>query len=219
MDGELLTADEIRTLQRDNPQGLFAHLHDVQRAFLFGVEDHRDEPEAWGGEVRLTINRNIVLHFVPRLNSEMSGLEELPQFCVFPDDARADSAEDTSQRIDDDEEIPGVVFYVDPDEYDRMVGEATRVSERFGDLDLIPDTYFLDTELIAFVNRTVLEHGTVRTEREYDFKRGMFGGSQPPPLDDEPDEALPRIEDRDDPSADEDDDDDLDGKHLRTLKL
>lgn len=214
---ELLRADEIRTLQRDNPQGLFAHLHDVMRAFLFGVEDHRDEPDRWGGEVRITINRNVVLHLVPGFNDDMLSVEELPQFCVFPHEDLADSAEDTSQEVDGDP-IPGVVFYVTPDEYDRLVGEALQVSERYGDLDLIPDTYFLDTELIAFLNRTVLEHATVRAEREYDFKRGMVGGTMPPPLDDDDESELPRIEDEDDPSEDEDEDD-RDGEHLRTIKL
>lgn len=213
---ELLSEDEIRTLQRDNPQGLFAHLHQVMRAYLFGVENHREEFDEWGGEVRITINRNVVLHLVPDFNDGMPTVDELPQFCVFPDEDRADSAEDTSQEADGDE-IPGVVFYVAPDEYDRLVGEALQVHERFGDLDLIPDTYFLDTELIAFLNRTVLEHGTVRAEREYDFKRGMIGGTHAPPLDEDESE-LERIADASEPSEDEEPDD-RDGEHLRTLKL
>ena len=99
----------------------------------------------------------------------------------------------------------------------RLVGEALQVHERFGDLDLIPDTYFLDTELIAFLNRTVLEHGTVRAEREYDFKRGMVGGTHAPPLDEDESE-LERIDDASEPSEDEEPDD-RDGEHLRTLKL
>lgn len=203
VDGDTLTLDEMRALRQDNPQGLFRHLATVQRAFLFGVEDHREDDagdERWGGEVRVVVNRNVEVHFVPALNEAMRTMGELPQFCVFPSEERADAIEETSVLLDDGDEVKGAIFYVDPTEYDVLVGAATRVVERYEDWDAIPDTYFLDSPLVQFLDRIVLEHDAVRAEREFDFRRGLVGGA--PPSQD--------LEDEPPPVIGEDDDDDPD---------
>jgi hypothetical protein len=196
---DALSLPELRTLRQDNPQRLFRHLADVQRSFLFGIEDHREEDERWGGEVRVIVNKNVELHFVPCFNESMRTKEELPQFCVFPSEERADSVEDTSLRLEeDDETIEGAIFYVDPTEYDVLLGAAIEVLEHYEDWDVIPDTYFLESPLVQFIDRTVLEHTAVRAEREYDFRRGLVGGA-PPPQEELEDEPAPVIADEDDP--------------------
>lgn len=248
--GDILELAELQTLRQDNPRGLFKHLSEVQRSFLFGVEDHREDDDRWGGEVRVILNRNIELHFVPAFNDAMSVTAELPQFCVFPSEARADTVQDTTLVLDEDGEvIPGAIFYVDPTEYDVMVGAATEVVERYEGWDLIPDTYFLDTPLIQFIERVVLEHTAIKAEREYDFRRGLVGGAPPeePALEDEPAPIIGEDEDEDegytahpdlllgedspdqdapdeddDEGADPDDDEDDEGgrpKHFRTIRL
>lgn len=198
VEGDALSLEELRTLRHDNPTGLFRHLADVQKAFLFGVEDHREEEERWGGEVRVIVNRNVELHFVPALSDAMRTMDELPQFSVFPSEERADTVEQTSQLIDDGEEVKGAIFYVDPTEYDVLVGAATEVIDRYEDFDLIPDTYFLESPLLQFVERTVLEHELVRAEREFDFRRGLVGGAPPPAEEELEDEPLPVIGQDDD---------------------
>jgi hypothetical protein len=245
--GDILDLTELQTLRTDNPQGLFKHLSEVQRSFLFGVEDHRDEASRWGGEVRVILNRNIELHFVPGFNEAMSAKGELPQFCVFPDEARADTVEDTSLLLEEEgEEIKGAIFYVDPTEYDVMVGAATEVVERYATWDLIPDTYFLDTPLIQFIERVVLEHTAIKAEREYDFRRGLVGGAPPDAeaLEDEPvpvigeeeedegytahpdlllgaDEGEPSDDELDEDEDGDDEEDDEGGrpKHFRSIPL
>jgi len=44
---------------------------------------------------------------------------------------------------------------------------------------VIPDTYFLETELVQLITTRVLEHDTVKAERQYDFRRGLVGGEPP----------------------------------------
>lgn len=227
---EPLTRDEIRSLRHTAPERLFRHLSQVERSFLFGVAARRSDPEGWGGEWEVTINRNLVLHFVPGFNRDMTRVEELPQFTVAPSEERPGSAEDTEQVLEDDgERIPGVVFWVEPGDYAQMVEELGEIAARYEDLDILPDTYFLETELVDFLTRTVLEHPTVRIEREFDWKRGLVGGA--PPSDEPEDEPeLDRIEDVDDPETDEEllsggesrpdpEYDVFEGPHLRTIKF
>ena len=175
-----LSLELLRQLRREDPARLFAHIDQVHRSFVFGVEDHREQRDQWGGELRVLLNRNLVLHFVSGFNAAMETDDELPQFCVRPDLGRADLEIETTQILEEDGlEIPGVIFCVEPSDYDRYVGEALRIRERYEDWDLIPDTYYLETELLGFLNRVVLEHPTVQAERKLDFRRGVVGGVAP----------------------------------------
>jgi hypothetical protein len=215
---EILSLDELRDLRRTSPQRLFNYLLEIEREFIFGVEDHREEDlEGWGGELRVVINRNVVVHFVPRLNEAMTCTEELPQFTVLPDERRADSCLETSLVLEE-EVVKGVIFYVDPQDYDGLVADALRVVERYEDWDLLPDSYFLGTELISFLNRVVLDHSVVRTEREFDFRQGLVGGEGPPPLDDLDDETGELALGQGNEDEDEDEEDDLFRGHFRTLR-
>lgn len=227
---DVLTRDEIRSLRLSAPSRLFRHLSQVEREFLFGVAARRKHEEEWGGEFEVMINRNLTLHFVPRFNEAMTRLEELPQFTVFPSTVTPDTARETELVLDDDgEKIQGVVFYVDPADYGQMCEELAEVEARYRDVDIVPDTYFLDTQLVEFLTRVVLEHPTVRIEREYDFRRGLVGGERPgdEPVDEPP---LERIEDVDDPDVEEEllggpqVEQDLEyevteGPHLRTIRF
>jgi len=179
-----LSKEDFQRLRRENPQGLFRHLTELHRDFVFGVEDHRDDPQGWGGELVVVVNRNLSVHLVPRFNEAMSTIAELPQFCVFPDAEQPDQQQRT--RIDvDGEGVEGVIFFVDPDDYDTLRREAIEIADAYGDWDAIPDSYYLHTELVRFLNRVVLEDPVAAAEREFDFRLGLVGGEAPPPLDEE----------------------------------
>ncbi len=190
---EILGVTDLQTLRRDNPQRLFRHLDVVRQAFLFGVEDHTDaevegeeeEEGRWGGDFRVVINRNLVVHLLPGFREGTPSRAELPQLVVMPDADRADDAEGFEATLDGDETTRGVIFWVDPFDYDVLAREAQRIAAQYPGWDMIPDSYFLDTDLVRFISRTILEHPVVRAEQEYDFRLGMAGGTEAPPLDDE----------------------------------
>ncbi len=234
--GDVLELPALRALRRDAPAQLFRHLDELRRSFLFGVEDHRDDeaPEAWGGAVRVTLNRNVVLHFVRGLGPGMPTEDDLPQFAVLPDEDRADSAVERELEVEG-ETFKGVTFYVDPNEWDQLVGHAIAAHERYEDWEAIPDVWFADGPLVPFVTSVVFEHPVVRAEREYDFRRGLVGGKGPPDdLDEEEDEAGPITFADEDEEEEEEEDGDGDGdgeeegggdgdeeddRHFRTFRL
>ncbi len=184
--GENLSLTELRQLRRDEPRKLFAYLKQVERDFVFGVEDHREEADEWGGEFRVLINRNIELHLVPRFNSAMEKRDELPQYVIMSDTELAGTEDEREIVIDDDgETVKGVTFHVDPDAYDRIRDELAEIVGQYDDFDVIPDTYFLETELVQLLSRRVLEHEAIKEERAYDFRRGLVGGEGPSDLDGE----------------------------------
>ena len=187
MQEDVLSLAELRQLRRDSPTKLFAHLREVERDFVFGVEDHREEVDEWGGEYRVLVNRNIELHLVPRFNAQMEKVDELPQYVIMPDDELAGTDAERGITIDDEgETVPAVVFYVEPDRYDRLVDELGEIVDRYDDFDVIPDTYFLETELVHMLTTRILEHEVVKKERAFDFRRGLVGGEAPPlPSDDD----------------------------------
>jgi hypothetical protein len=200
---DILTDDQFRTLQRDNPKALLRLLEDTRRSFVFGIEDRRDdESGAWGGALRVVINRNLTLHLVTGFNDDMSSREELPQFCLFPNPDRADQTEETSIAVDDFT-VKGLIFYVDPFDLDVYLREAALIAEAYPTWDAIPDTYYLDHELVQFVTRTVLDEPLIAAERKFDFRRGIVGGVAPPPIDETEYTAQELIESE---STDEDED-------------
>ncbi|MGH7294761.1 MAG: hypothetical protein ACRELB_07510, partial [Polyangiaceae bacterium] len=68
----MLTHEEARRLLKDAPRELDRRAVEERSDFLFGVRDLRAEfGREWGGEVRVLVNMNFVLHFVPRHTEEM----------------------------------------------------------------------------------------------------------------------------------------------------
>lgn len=186
MEGDNLSLKELRQLRRNQPQKLFQYIKEVERDFVFGVEDYREEPDAWGGQFRVVVNRNIDLHLVPRFNAAMEKLDELPQFAVMPDPELGGTEDERDIVIDEDgETVKGVTFYVEPDTFDRLMEELAEIVGQYDDFDVIPDTYFLDTELVQLLIRRVLEHDAIKAERAFDFRRGLVGGVAPADLEDE----------------------------------
>lgn len=232
--GDVLELPTLRALRRDAPAQLFRHLDELRRSFLFGVEDRRDDedPEPWGGVVRVTLNQNVVLHFVRGLGPGMPTEDDLPQFAVLPDEDRADAAVEREVEVDG-ETFKGVTFYVDPNEWDQLVGHALAAHERYEDWEAIPDVWFADGPLVPFVTSVVFEHPVVRAEREYDFRRGLVGGKGPPDdLEEEEDAAPVKFTDEDDEDEEGGEDDEGDGdeveegeegedddRHFRTFRL
>jgi hypothetical protein len=187
VEGDNLSLAELRQLRKDQPRKLFAYLQQVERDFVFGVEDHREEEDEWGGEFRVLVNRNIELHLVPRFNAAMESSEELPQYVVMPDAELAGTEEEREIVFDesDGETVKGVTFYVEPDTYDRLRDELAEIVGQYDDFDVIPDSYFLETELVQLLSRRILDNEVVKAERAYDFRRGLVGGPAPADLDDE----------------------------------
>ncbi len=203
---DILTDAQFRTLQRDNPKALFRLIEETRRCFVFGIEDRRDDESGdWGGALRVVLNRNLTLHLVTGFNEDMSTREELPQFCLFPNEDRADQTEETSIEVDEFT-VKGLIFYVDPFDLDVYVREAALIAEAYPTWDAIPDTYYLDNELIRFITRSVLEEPLIAAERKFDFRRGFVGGLAPPPIDETNYTAQELIES--DSTADGDEDDD-----------
>lgn len=184
--GAILRCEELMALRRDNPEKLMRHLDGVRRSFLFGVEDGTDREEGdWGGDFRVLINRNVTLHLLPNFRDGTATRDELPQFVVIPDEDRADTREEHTVPVDEEERAPAVIFWVDPFDYDVLAREAQEIAAEYPGWDLIPDTYYLHTDLVKFVERVVFEDAVVRAEREYDFRMGVVGGVAPAPLDEE----------------------------------
>ncbi|MGE0711939.1 MAG: hypothetical protein AB7N76_03240 [Planctomycetota bacterium] len=204
---DILEIDELRELRARNPEGLYRHLDRLCQRFLFGVERRE---EGWGGAYRVLINRNLSLHLAHGFDDEMPDLESLPQFCAMPSDERPDQAQDTTQDLGGGETLRGVLFWVDPFDFDDLLRDAGRIAEEYPDWDAIPDSYYLDSELVRWLTRTVLEHPTLAAEREFDFRLGL-PGLVPPELPEE--EMLSAADlisgDDDDDDRDEDDDDEL----------
>lgn len=172
----MLTHEETLRLKNEAPEELARRALEERSEFLFGVRDLREElGRSWGGELRVMINHNVVVHFVPRYNDEMRNLDELPQFAVFPDDEReGDDRTHTYEGVKDLDPFDGVVFYVSADRYCQLVRELGAVSDRYGDYPRLPDTLFGEAEFVRLLTTRVLEHRLVRQERSYDFSKLTF---------------------------------------------
>ncbi|GIW70506.1 MAG: hypothetical protein KatS3mg102_0048 [Planctomycetota bacterium] len=80
-----LTMEEALRLGRERPQELQRRALAEREEFVFAVRDMRASyGQEWGGELRVLINGNVVLHLLPAFNEHMRDEDELPQFCVMP---------------------------------------------------------------------------------------------------------------------------------------
>jgi hypothetical protein len=172
----MLTHEEALRLKNEAPHELDRRALEEREDFLFGVHDLRASfGREWGGEFRVGVNMNVVLHFVPRLNAEMRVEAELPQFAVVPDDDRA--GEDHAHPYEgwkDLEPFEGVIFYVSREQYDEIAEELATVAARYGDYARLPDTLYPGAAFVRLIATRVLEHPVVRAERQYDFSKRTF---------------------------------------------
>lgn len=174
---QIIDVMQLKQLRESNPAGLYRHLNALSQRFVFGVE----RQEGWGGPFRVLLNRNISLHLVHGFGEDMPDRDHLPQFCVLPSDTRPDTSESHSIFVED-EEIRGMIFWVDPFDLDDLMRDAGRIAEEYPDWDVLPDSYFLDTQLIQWIGRVVLDEPRINTEREFDFRLG-YPGLKPQPLE------------------------------------
>lgn len=174
--GRMLTHDEAQRLKRDAPRELDRRALEERRDFLFGVRDLRAKfGEEWGGEFRIFINQNVVLHLVPGFTDEMYGEAELPQFAVIPDDDRdGQDRTHTYEGFKDLDSFEGVIFYVSRDLYRALVDELADVAARYADYPRLPDMLYPESNFVRLIAERVLEHPVVRAEREYDFSKREF---------------------------------------------
>lgn len=210
--GEILDIEQLRRLREDNPGGLYRYLDSLAQRFLFGIEP----TVGWGAPFRILINRNLALHLVRAFDEDMPDRDHLPQFCALPSDSVPDTAESTSIWVEG-EEIRGTVFWVDSYDFDDLLRDAGRIAEEYPEWDMIPDSYYLDSDLVRWIARVVLEEPRITSEREFDFRLG-FPGMRPPPIDEEEmyaAEDLISSRDEDDEEEEEDDDEPLQG--MRTI--
>lgn len=181
----MLTLQELRRLQTNDPSELYEWLELDVRQFLFGVVDQTAAfGETWGGSYKLVVNQNVVVEFVPCFTEEMHSFPCLPQFTVMPHTQRhgvdqlVQFAGDEAAGLDP---YNGVVFLVKPEEFAQMQEELSTVTGRYEDFMGIPDTWFLNTRLVHLISKRVLEHSEVRAERRYDFSKQAYAIFKPPP--------------------------------------
>jgi hypothetical protein len=174
-----MTHEEALRLFADSPASLMQIALHRREAFVFAVRDDRDEPaDTWGGELRVCVNQNVVLHLVPGFSEGMSTVDELPQFVAMPSQERA--GEDEKRTVAGDEEralepFEAVVFWVDPAEYERLVAELVDVAEAFGDpRAVLPDCAYPGARFVELIRERVLGHKVARDERPYDFSKRTF---------------------------------------------
>ena len=172
----MLTHEEALRLKNDAPHELARRAIEERNEFVFGVRDLRATfGREWGGEFRVIVNQNVVLHLVPRFTPDMENEAELPQFAVMPDDDH--EGEDRTHRYEgwkDLEAFDGVIFYVTHEEYDALARELAAVAERYDDFPRLPDTLYPEAQLVRLIAGRVLEHAVVRAERDYDFTKRDF---------------------------------------------
>lgn len=176
---EILDLQQLQRLRDENPAGLYRHLNALSQRFLFGVEPQ----EGWGGAYRVLLNRNVALHFAYGFDEDMPDRDHLPQFCVLPSDERPDTSETTSIFVEG-EEIRGLLFWVDSFDFDELLRDLGRIAEEYPGWDVLPDSYFLDTALVQWIARIVLDEPRITAEREFDFRLG-YPGLKPRPLETE----------------------------------
>jgi hypothetical protein len=224
-----LNALELRALAALDPKRLLRWLEDSASAYLFGVE--RFESGGWGGRHRVTVNRNVELHFVPRFNDEMLDESELPRFTVMPDDARPGGVA-VHPWQGGEEALPGepdaglrrrVIFYMSTENYLELVEELDELIESWSasphpddecatSFPFLPESLFPGLELSALLKQRVLPHEELARERRYDGRLGYPLGPQqdeeldeeiPPPIIDDDDELEEHEEWGEDPDDDE----------------
>ncbi|MHC4392437.1 MAG: hypothetical protein ACYTFT_05745 [Planctomycetota bacterium] len=174
-----MTHEEAIRLFAESPAALMQLSLQRREDFVFAVRDDRDEPaDAWGGELRVCVNQNVVLHLVPGFSEGMSTVDELPQFAVMPSSERV--GEDEQRTVAGDEErdlepFEAVVFWVEPVRYERLVAELVEVAEAFGDpRAVLPDCAYPGARFVELIRERVLGHRVARDERPYDFSKRTF---------------------------------------------
>ena len=172
----MLTREEALALKASDPREFDRRVLSERKQFVFGVRDLRREfGRDWGGEFRVFVNHNLVLHFVPRFNETMQDESELPQFAVFPDDSRdGEERRHWYEGGKDLDPYEGVIFFVTRQRYAAMVAELISVFEDYADYPRLPDTLFPGSVLVRLLSEKVLENPVVRAEREHDFTKFTF---------------------------------------------
>jgi hypothetical protein len=172
----MLTMEEARRLREDAPGDLRRRALADRRDFVFAVRDLRSAyGSEWGGELRVLINGNIVLHLARGYNDHMRTDEELPQFCIMR--APDGSGTDRVHAYDGGEELgtfEGVLFLLEPADYDAVVDELCQVAREFDEHTWLPDTLFPEGRFVHLIRTRVLEHTLVRQEAPYDFSKLRF---------------------------------------------
>ena len=180
----MISPRDLKTLRSEDPKGFLEQVREHTSKYVLGLEDHRfDRGLGWGGELRLIINANVELHFVAGFNAEMETAAELPQFCVFPDDAQAGKTRKTLLEVPDlAEPVRGTIFFVSTDEYRCLCQDVAEILERYGDFELVPDGWLATGALKQLLEKRVLEDSEVTRERRFDFRRGVVAVLAAAPL-------------------------------------
>lgn len=199
-----LNITELRALAALDPTKLLLWLHDSESHFIFGVEAFEPDQDLWGGEFRITLNRNIELHLVPDFNTAMLDASELPQYSVLPSENLAGTVKvrALAKHDDDDDEDPGqgLIFYVSPEEFKVFRDECQEIvdawradpfeDERVLSFPFLPESCFRDFDLMQWMLEKVLSHPVIHKARRYD---GRLGYPTTPPKDDLDEEIPPPV--------------------------
>lgn len=220
---EKLNITELRAMAALDPGKLLRWIGDSGSAFILGVEQFADDPDRWGGLFRLTINRNLELHFLPDFNTAMLDESELPQFCIMPHPLKAHTTVDRQMpRIDEDDEeqLDAVIFYLSPDDFQIYCQELEEIVRDWNanpadqecqmSFPFLPESYFREYDVLEWITETVLAHPTIIKNREFD---GRLGYPVAPPTND-----LDGLEDIPPPIIPDDEEEEVDWESLENKK-
>jgi hypothetical protein len=193
---------ELRAMAALDPSRLLRWLHDSERLFILGVERFEESEDRWGGRYRLTLNRNIELHFIEDFNTAMLDVSELPQFCVMPHSLKLDTVErrELPGLPEDDagEKSYGLIFYLSPEDFEDILEELEELVREWSNdpfnpkgsasFPFLPECYFRELDLIDFIKRQVLSNPDIAALEIYN---GRLGYPLTPPESDPIEEDMP----------------------------
>ncbi|MDF1662109.1 MAG: hypothetical protein P1V97_10075 [Planctomycetota bacterium] len=182
---EKLNITEMRAMAALDPGKLLRWITDSGSAFILGVEQFADDPDRWGGLFRLTINRNLELHFIPDFNTAMLDETELPQFCIMPHPLKAHTTVERqmpSLDEEDEEKLDAVTFYTSVDDFRIFCDELTEIVREWHanpsdkectmSFPFLPESYFREFDVLEWLSETVLVHPSILKTRQFDGRLG-----------------------------------------------
>jgi len=152
------TRDELEARVRDGTYE--KHARAAMKDFCFTVTKHEGKQRTWFGEYTVTLNRNVAFNFFPR---DMRDDPDAEPYAVV----RGERTETLEMRVRS-QDAPVPVFMLSPDDYGTAVDSIERIKEEIGDLRLLPDAYFADTDIVRLLVR-LAGHPSVRAERGADW--------------------------------------------------
>ncbi|MBI2932311.1 MAG: hypothetical protein HYY16_11725 [Planctomycetes bacterium] len=143
------------------------HVRAAMKDFCFTITRHEGKHRVWFGDASVTINRNVTFNFFTTDVREDPGLEPYP----VVRGERTETVEIRVRLVADDPSAEYVVpvFYLSPQEFRAALDSMEHIKADYGDLRILPDAYFEDTEIVQLLAQRLLQHPKVKEERAADW--------------------------------------------------